>query len=68
MDKIIEPSTPRMIGSARGLAPGRTAAKLAAEWQSGPQTLAGYEQRKLRLFRARFPSGCEATCLMPNES
>jgi hypothetical protein len=56
-----------MTGSAEGLNPGRTA-KLAAEWQSGPQTLAGYEQRKLRLFRACFPSGCEATCLMPNES
>jgi hypothetical protein len=54
MSKTIEPSTPRMIGSARGLEPGRTP-KLVAQWQSGPQTLAGYEQRKLRLVLARFP-------------
>ncbi len=54
MNKIIEPGTPWMIGSARGLEPGRTA-KLVAQWQSGPQTLAGYEQRKLRLVLARLP-------------
>ena len=54
MNKTIEPSTPRMIGSAGGFEPDRTA-KLVAHWQSGPQTLAGYEQRKLRLVLARLP-------------
>jgi hypothetical protein len=53
MNKIIEPSTPRMIGSPRGLEPGRTA-KLITQWQSGPQTLVGYEQRKLRPVSARL--------------
>ena len=54
MNKIIEPGTPRMIGSTRGLEPGRTP-KLVAQWQSGPQTLAGSERRKLRLVLARLP-------------
>jgi len=54
MNKIIESSMSRMTGSARGLEPGRTA-KLVAQWKSGPQTLAGYEQRKLRLVVARLP-------------
>lgn len=65
MSKTIEPETPRMIGSERGLEPGQTV-KLVAQWQSGPQTLAGYEQPKLRLVLAS-PSGCEATHLMPNK-
>jgi hypothetical protein len=54
MNKIIEPGTPRMIFSAGGFEPGRTP-KLIAQWQSGPQTFAGYEQRKLRLVLARLP-------------
>jgi len=54
MNKIIEPNTPRMIFSARGLEPGRMV-MLVAQWQSGPQTLVGYEQRKLRLVLARLP-------------
>jgi hypothetical protein len=54
MNTIIELNTPRMIFSARGLQPGRMAT-LVAPWQSGPETLGGYEQRKLRLVFARFP-------------
>ena len=54
MNKIIEPNTPPMIFSARGLEPGRMAT-LVAQWQSGPETLGGYEQRKLHLVLARFP-------------
>ena len=54
MNKIIEPRTPRMTGSARGLEPGRTA-RLVAQWQGAVQTLAGYAQRKLRLVLARLP-------------
>jgi hypothetical protein len=62
MNKTIEPRTPRMIGFAGRLEPDRTP-KLVAQWQSGVQTLAGYEQRKLRLALARLP--LEATNL-PN--
>jgi len=65
MSKTIAPNPPRLAGFARGLELGR-AAKRVAQWQSGPLTLAGYEQRKLRLVLAS-PSGCEATWLMPNE-
>jgi hypothetical protein len=30
---------------------------LVAEWQSGPETLSGYAQRKLRLSLAPLPEG-----------
>ncbi len=54
MNKIIEPRTPRMTGSARRVEPGWTA-KLEAQCQTGLQTLAGYEQHKLRLVLAGLP-------------
>jgi hypothetical protein len=55
-----------MIGSAGGVERDRTA-KLVAQWQSGPQTFAGYEQRKLRLALAVSLS-MRTICLMPNQS
>ena len=47
MSKTIETSHEQLMRFSRGLAPSWTP-RLVAEWQAGPQTLAGYEQRKLR--------------------
>jgi hypothetical protein len=65
MNRTIEQST--LLKSAERLQP-RRKAKLVAQWQSGLQTLAGYEQRKLRLVFARLPLDARQTCLTPNET
>ncbi len=44
------------------LAPSR-APGLIAQWQSGPQTFFGLEQRKLRLVLARLPRDAKPSCL-----
>jgi len=46
----------------------RQKSKLVAHWQSGPQTLAGYEQSKLRLTFARLPVDARQTALDANQS
>ena len=48
MNRAIEPSIPRLTGFARGHEAVRLP-RLVAQWQTGPQTLAGSEQCKLRL-------------------
>jgi hypothetical protein len=72
MNKTIEPSMPWTTGSARGVELGGTA-KLIAQWQSGPQTPTGYEQRKLRMVLARPPlavkegASCKSTVVGDNQ-
>lgn len=52
MNKIIEPSTPRMIGSARGLESGRTAER---NGRVGRKRLLGMSSASRRLVLVRLP-------------
>ena len=53
MNKTIELTTP-LLEIAERSQPSRKV-RLVAQWQRGPRTLAGYEQRKLRLVFAPSP-------------